>query len=51
MKVEWVRIMGLRGLSVSLIKKGVLKSATWMDNPLTYAPYGNKLNILRKFLK
>ncbi len=32
-------------------KKGVLKSATWMDMPLIYPPYGNKIKWLRKFLK
>ena len=42
---------GFDGFECFSHKKGVLKSATWMDNPLTYAPYGNKLKLLRKFLK
>jgi aldehyde dehydrogenase (NAD+) len=28
-------------------RKSVLKSATWMDLPLLYAPYRNKLKFLR----
>jgi len=42
---------GFDGFECFSHKKGVLKSASWMDNPLTYAPYGNKINLLRKFLK
>lgn len=32
-------------------KKSVLKSATWLDNPLLYAPYGNKIKFLRLLMK
>jgi aldehyde dehydrogenase (NAD+) len=32
-------------------KKSVLKSATWIDIPLRYAPYGKKVNLLKKLLK
>jgi aldehyde dehydrogenase (NAD+) len=42
---------GFHGFECFSHKKGVLKSATWIDNPLTYAPYGNKINLLRKILK
>lgn len=42
---------GFDGFECFSHKKGVLKTVSWMDNPLTYAPYGNKINILRKFLK
>ena len=42
---------GFDGFECFSHKKGVLKSASWMDNPLTYAPYRNKINLLRKFLK
>ena len=42
---------GFHGFECFSHKKGVLKTATWIDIPLTYAPYGNKINILRKILK
>jgi len=42
---------GFDGFTCFSHKKGVLKTASWLDIPLTYAPYGNKINILRKFLK
>ena len=42
---------GFHGFECFSHKKGVLKSATWIDIPLAYAPYKNKINILRKFLK
>ena len=42
---------GFHGFECFSHKKGVLKTATWLDIPLTYAPYGNKINILRKILK
>ncbi|MBT5826297.1 MAG: aldehyde dehydrogenase [Gammaproteobacteria bacterium] len=42
---------GFDGFECFSHKKGVLKSASWMDNPLIYAPYGSKINLLRKFLK
>ena len=31
-------------------QKPVLKSATWMDASLVYAPYGDKINWLRRFM-
>ena len=42
---------GFHGFERFSHKKGVLKTATWIDIPLTYAPYGNKLKLLRKLLK
>ena len=42
---------GFHGFERFSHKKGVLKTVIWIDNPLTYPPYGNKLKILRKFLK
>ncbi len=42
---------GFDGFECFSHKKGVLKTASWLDNPLTYAPYGNKINLLRKFMK
>ena len=42
---------GFDGFECFSHKKGVLKTASWIDNPLTYAPYGNKINILRKIMK
>lgn len=42
---------GFHGFERFSHKKGVLKAATWIDIPLTYAPYGNKIKILRKILK
>lgn len=42
---------GKHGFECFSHKKGVLKSATWMDMPLIYPPYGNKIKWLRKFLK
>jgi len=41
---------GFHGFERFSHKKGVLKTATWIDIPLTYAPYGNKLKILRKII-
>ena len=31
-------------------KKAVLKKPTWIDIPLKYAPYGNKLKYIKKML-
>jgi aldehyde dehydrogenase (NAD+) len=31
--------------------KGVVKKATWLDLPMRYAPYGNKLASIRKLMK
>ena len=42
---------GAHGFACFSHKKGVLKSATWLDMPLIYAPYGNKIKLLRKFFK
>lgn len=42
---------GHHGFECFSHKKGILKTATWVDIPLTYAPYGNKINILRKIFK
>lgn len=42
---------GFHGFERFSHKKGVLKTATWIDIPLTYAPYGKKINILRKIMK
>ena len=42
---------GFHGFECFSHKKGVLKSATWVDVPLTYAPYGNKIKWLRKIMK
>ena len=42
---------GFHGFECFSHKKGVLKTATWIDIPLIYAPYGNKINILRKIMK
>lgn len=33
---------GFYGFECFSHKKGVLKTATWFDKPLTYAPYDNK---------
>lgn len=32
-------------------QKAIVKKATWLDIPLRYAPYGNKLKLIRKLLK
>ena len=42
---------GFDGFECFSHKKGVLKTSSWLDNPLTYAPYGHKINLLRKFMK
>ncbi len=42
---------GLHGFECFSHKKGVLKSATWIDVPLTYAPYGDKIKWLKKIMK
>lgn len=31
-------------------QKSIVKKATWLDIPLRYAPYGNKLKVIRKLL-
>ena len=42
---------GFHGFECFSHKKGVLKTATWIDIPLVYAPYKKKIHLLRKFLK
>lgn len=42
---------GFHGFEQFSHKKGVLKSASWIDIPLVYAPYGKKIQLLRKILK
>ena len=42
---------GFDGFECFSHKKGVLKTASWIDIPLVYAPYGNKTKWLRKLLK
>ena len=42
---------GFDGFECFSHKKGVLKTPSWIDIPLVYAPYGNKIKWLRKLLK
>ena len=42
---------GFNGFERFSHKKGVMKSATWLDLPLVYAPYKDKLKWLRKLMK
>jgi aldehyde dehydrogenase (NAD+) len=42
---------GFAGFERFSHKKSVLKSATWMDNPLLYAPYSKKFKFLRWLMK
>ncbi len=39
---------GFHGFERFSHRKGVLKSATWFDLPLAYAPYGDKIKWLRR---
>lgn len=32
-------------------RKGVMKTATWLDVPVKYPPYGNKVSLLKKMMK
>jgi len=32
-------------------KKSISKRGTWLDLPFKYAPYGNKINLVKRFLK
>ena len=41
---------GFNGFERFSHKKSILKSATWIDMPLLYPPYKNKIKWLRKFL-
>ena len=42
---------GFNGFERFSHKKGVMKSATWLDLPLVYAPYKDKLKWLRRIMK
>jgi aldehyde dehydrogenase (NAD+) len=42
---------GFSGFERFSHKKGVMKSATWLDLPLIYAPYKDKLKWLRRIMK
>jgi len=42
---------GFSGFERFSHKKGVMRSATWLDLPLTYAPYKDKLKWLRRIMK
>lgn len=42
---------GFSGFEQFSHKKSVMKSATWLDLPLTYAPYKDKLKWLRRIMK
>ena len=42
---------GFHGFERFSHKKGVLKTATWIDVPITHPPYGNKVKLLRKIMK
>jgi len=42
---------GFHGFERFSHKKSVFKSATWIDLPLLYPPYGNKIKILRLIMK
>ena len=42
---------GVDGFERFSHKKSMLKSATWIDNKLLYAPYGNKIKLLRLLMK
>jgi aldehyde dehydrogenase (NAD+) len=42
---------GRAGFDTFCHKKAVVKRATWLDIPLRYAPYGNKVAIVRKWFK
>lgn len=42
---------GKYGYDLFTHKKGVVKKATWLDIPFRYAPYGNKYQLIRNWLK
>ncbi len=42
---------GFSGFERFSHKKGVMRSATWLDLPLVYAPYKDKLKWLRRIMK
>ena len=42
---------GIASFDVFSHQKSVLHRGTWLDLPFRYPPYGNKLNLLRKFFK
>jgi len=41
---------GKRSYETFSHQKSILKKATWFDNPIRYAPYKNKLKLIRKVL-
>lgn len=42
---------GKRSFEVFCHKKAISKKATWLDIPLRYAPYKNKVSLVRKWFK
>ncbi|MEJ8757282.1 aldehyde dehydrogenase [Pontibacter sp. H259] len=42
---------GIASFDVFSHQKSILHRGTWLDLPFRYPPYGNKLNLLRKFFK
>jgi aldehyde dehydrogenase (NAD+) len=42
---------GFHGFERFSHKKSVLKSATWIDLPLVYAPFKDKIKLLRAIMK
>ncbi|MBC5772664.1 aldehyde dehydrogenase [Pontibacter sp. KCTC 32443] len=42
---------GIASFDVFSHQKSVLHRGTWLDLPFRYPPYGNKLNLLRRFFK
>ncbi len=42
---------GKRSFDTFSHKKAIVKKANWLDIPLRYAPYENKLNLVKKILK
>ncbi|MBF6607349.1 MAG: aldehyde dehydrogenase [Flavobacterium sp.] len=42
---------GKNGFDIFTHKKSVVKKATWLDVPLRYAPYGNKIKKIKKWLR
>ncbi len=42
---------GQLGFDTFSHKKSIVNKGTWLDLPMRYAPYGNKLNTIRKLLK
>jgi aldehyde dehydrogenase (NAD+) len=42
---------GQLGFDIFSHKKGIVKKANWLDLPMRYAPYNDKLNSIKKLLK